>query len=143
MTENAQKAFADWKEKHHWVPDFEPVDGFFYHGEPMVTFYRKDDEMPWSVQYAGNGCYFKTREEAEEYIEKLTHRNRQRKYRSEWEKKNKDKLKTYRQNYLRRKYLPEYLKEHPEFADKYPEYVKQYCPELFEKKTNEEVNPNE
>lgn len=63
------KEFQEWVKTHRWNTDFKAVDCCIAQGELMILFVNdKEKEMPWSVQHAGNGHYFKTREEAEEYI---------------------------------------------------------------------------
>lgn len=61
-----KKAFEIWKKNHSWNSEFIPLMGDFLKKKPIVCFYNEGDYMPYSVQYAGNGHYFKT--EGEMYI---------------------------------------------------------------------------
>lgn len=63
--ESAQAIFDEWKKNHAWNKEFELVDAFMVDGEPMVLFVNHyDNETPYSVQYRGNGHYFKREVEA-------------------------------------------------------------------------------
>lgn len=58
-----------WLKTHKCGPGFVPIDGVIQkNGLPVVLFYKAGDAMEWSVQYAGNGHYFETREDALDYI---------------------------------------------------------------------------
>ena len=108
LSPRAYSAYEQWENKHHgWSKEFVPVDACIYRRLPMVLFYKSGDAMPWSVQYAGNGHYFETEDEARQYIEDRTHRGMAR----QWRQNNKDKLKRYERDRLRRKYGPEFIAE--------------------------------
>ena len=69
-TREMKKAFALWAKKHLHDKRFKPIYGKIQkNGLPVVCFYNKDDECGycWSLQYAGNGHYFKTEEEMFQY----------------------------------------------------------------------------
>jgi len=60
--------FKKWREKYLWDEKCIPICGAEAKGSPVIVFYCKGDEYPFSVQYRGNGHYFKTLGEAEAYI---------------------------------------------------------------------------
>ena len=60
--------FIKWRKTHLWNKDCIPICGAEAKGTPVIVFYCKGDEYPFSVQYRGNGHYFKTLGEAEAYI---------------------------------------------------------------------------
>lgn len=111
MNANAQRAIREWEATHRRRKSMTAVDGCFFKRMPMVLFHDEVDKiMPWSVQYAGSGHYFQTREEADEYIESLTHRKK----RAEgWANTYGPRYKGKRDytNTLRRRYLADFLME--------------------------------
>lgn len=60
--------FKKWQEKYMWDEKCIPIGGTDAKGSPVVVFYCKGDERPFSVQYRGNGHYFKTLGEVQAYI---------------------------------------------------------------------------
>lgn len=65
----AFRVIAEWEKDHSRYDDkrFTAVDGRRVKGSPMVLFYAEGDYLPWSIQYRGNGHYYKTKEEAMAY----------------------------------------------------------------------------
>ena len=63
-------AINEWLKDHKPGEGWEPIAGgmSFVKGKPIVILQNKNDEYPYSVQYAGSGKYFKTYEEATNYI---------------------------------------------------------------------------
>ena len=65
-----------WNNTRHWENTHGIGEGWRTIGEiilkklPMALLHNPDATMPWCIQHAGNGHYFKTRDEAEEYAEK-------------------------------------------------------------------------
>lgn len=73
MDEKSKKAFHEWKKYHRWNQSYIPISGDFLQQRPIVCFFHEGDTMPYSVQYAGQGHYFKTQKEMERYyFEKLS-----------------------------------------------------------------------
>lgn len=67
--ETSQRAIDEWLKTHRLGSDaFCPVFGSFVKGYPIVMFYNKESEYPYSVQYCGTGRYFKTNDEAFQYM---------------------------------------------------------------------------
>ena len=62
--------FKEWRKNYRWSEDCIPIGGTKAKGDPVIVFYRKGDECPFSVQYRGNGHYFKTLEQAQAYVGK-------------------------------------------------------------------------
>lgn len=60
--------FKEWRKTHLWNEDCIPIGGTKANGDPVIIFYCKGDEYPFSVQYRGNGHYFKTLEKAQSYV---------------------------------------------------------------------------
>lgn len=60
--------FKEWRENHLWNEECIPIGGTKANGDPVIIFYSKGDETPFSVQYRGNGHYFKTLDQAQEYV---------------------------------------------------------------------------
>ena len=98
-----EKAIDEWIHTHLYNEEFVPMFGCYINKLPMVAFFHPRDEMPFSVQYAGNGKYFKTRNEMMEYFEERR-----------WKAK---KGREYRKNWLLNNAL-KYLNEHPEDLEK-------------------------
>jgi len=109
--DNAVKEYAT----NHPIPkEYHPWDGWIFKGLPMILF-RIDTttEYKWVVQYAGSGRYYKTEQEAREYIEHRTHKGR----RARWAQDNRDKIQEYEKQRRRRRFLEEMEKD--------PELMKQ------------------
>jgi hypothetical protein len=64
---DSEKAIKAWTETHLYNPKFNPLFGSFHNGLPIVCFYEHGSEYPYSVQYAGNGHYFRTETEMEHW----------------------------------------------------------------------------
>lgn len=62
--------FKEWRENHMWNQDYIPIGGTKANGDPVIVFYCKNKKTPFSVQYRGNGHYFETLEQAQEYVRK-------------------------------------------------------------------------
>lgn len=69
MTETAKSIFDKWRITHKWNSKFEPIDAFYVRDKPLVIFYEKGSEYPWSIQYCGNGVYFKSVHNVNMYIQ--------------------------------------------------------------------------
>lgn len=63
-------AINEWLKEHKPGEGWEPIASgmSFVKGKPIVILQNKNDEYPYSVQYAGNGRYFKTYDEATKYV---------------------------------------------------------------------------
>ena len=62
-------AVKEWEKNHKRGDRFTPWLGCFASGDPIIIFTESGGtETPWSVQYRGNGHYFKTKEEACRYL---------------------------------------------------------------------------
>ena len=59
--------FKEWRKNHLWNEEYIPISGAKVNGDLVIIFYCKSDEKPFSVQYRGNGHYFKTYEGAHRY----------------------------------------------------------------------------
>lgn len=70
MSYMKSESFKEWRKTHIWNEDYIPISGANVNSDPFIVFYHKGDEYPYSVQYRGNGHYFKTLGEAERYVEK-------------------------------------------------------------------------
>ena len=62
------EVFKKWCRKHAWNKDYIPISGTEVNGSPAIVFFHEGDEYPYSVQYRGNGRYFKTLDQAKEYF---------------------------------------------------------------------------
>lgn len=57
----------EWEKTHNIEHEWHVVGELVYKGLPMALLCNPTRFMPWCVQYAGSGHYFKTRQEAEEW----------------------------------------------------------------------------
>ena len=71
MEAESTVAFQNWKLHYKSDPRFKPIHAGFIGSDPVVLFYAEGDEYPWSVQYRGNGHYFKSESEADKYIQSV------------------------------------------------------------------------
>lgn len=63
------KIIEEWRSTHKGDKRFIPIEAARLNGQPIIAFLEPDaPEKQWSVQYAGNGRYFDTQEEALEYM---------------------------------------------------------------------------
>lgn len=62
-------AYDAWQKTYKKNFGYEPRRSDYLNNEPIVLFKSTDTNLPWSVQYKGNGTYFKTEEEANNYFE--------------------------------------------------------------------------
>ena len=112
------KAMEEWKRTHNLGEGWEMAFGDFLKGLPIVVLHSESDSMPWCVQYAGNGHYFKTRDEALDYYEgKIGPVVRKRQYMRKYMEGHKEQIKESR----RKKMIIDainYLNEHPEEAER-------------------------
>ena len=119
----SSKAIEEWKRTHNLGEGWEMAFGDFLKGLPIVVLHSvvmnsESDSMPWCVQYAGNGHYFKTRDDALEYYEsKIGPVVRKRQYMRKYREGHKEQIKESR----RKKMITDaikYLNEHPEEAER-------------------------
>lgn len=69
MNKDQIEAYEEWRLFHqHHDRRFKPMHAEFIGGDPAVVFYAEGDEYPWSVQFRGNGHYYKFENEAYDFI---------------------------------------------------------------------------
>lgn len=62
------EAVFEWMKTHKAGDGFYPIEGrWSKKGFPVIILHSVKSHHPYSVQYAGNGTYFFTLEEAEQY----------------------------------------------------------------------------
>ena len=112
--EYGEKAIREWMATHKIGDGWKPEFGYFLKKLPIVVLSNDQETMPWCVQYAGNGQYFKTRDAALDYFEsRIEKAKKMREYNRKYQSENKEKIKESRKNRLRMSAL-KYLNEHPE-----------------------------